>query len=158
MARFSEVFGLGKTQSELDFVDIDLNVSGISTGNNDATAYHRAAMGICTFLFFPNLIRPVKEFEQHEGRKRVDIKYTNAAEGGFFHARMVSPQTRAHSVFVECKNYTRDLNNPELDQITGRFGHQRGWFGMLLCRQIENRDRITAGCRDLSPANWSKNE
>lgn len=39
----------------------------IPTGNASASDYHRIAMGICTFLFYPNLITPVKEFELHQG-------------------------------------------------------------------------------------------
>lgn len=120
----------------------------IPPGTPDATRYHHLAIGICTFLFHPDLITPIKEYEQHQGRKRVDIVFTNAATEGFFHRRMVAPQTRALSVFVECKNYTREIANPELDQLSGRFNIRRGHFGILLCRSLENRDRIIDGCRD----------
>ena len=40
--------------------------------------------------------------------------------------------------------------NPELDQLSGRFGHQRGLLGLLLCRQDARRDLTTARCRDKS--------
>ena len=122
----------------------------IPPGAPDATRYHHLAVGICTFLFHPNLITPIKEYEQHEGRKRVDIVFTNAATDGFFQRRMVAPQTRALSVFVECKNYSKKVANPELDQLSGRFNIRRGSFGLLLCRSLENRDRIFAGCRDTA--------
>lgn len=56
----------------------------IPGGNQDATAYHHLATGICTFLFHPDLITPIKEYKQHDGRKRVDIVLTNAANDGFF--------------------------------------------------------------------------
>lgn len=120
----------------------------IPTGSDDATTYHHFSIGVCTFLFHPDLIAPVKEYEQHNGRKRVDIVFTNAATEGFFHRRMAAPQTRSISVFVECKNYTREIANPELDQLSGRFNIRRGFFGILLCRTMENRDRIFEGCRD----------
>jgi hypothetical protein len=110
-------------------------------------------MGVCTFLFYPSLICPVKEHEIHDGRKRIDIKYTNAAERGFFHRMMVAPQTRAINAFIECKNYSKELNNPELDQLSGRFGHQRGFFGMILCRRMDDRVRIIARCRDTANDN-----
>lgn len=122
----------------------------IPGGNRDATAYHHLATGICTFLFYPDLITPIKEYEQHDGRKRVDIVFTNAANDGFFHRRLSAPQTRAVSVFVECKNYTREIANPELDQLSGRFSIRRGYFGILLCRSMDNRDRILDGCRDTA--------
>lgn len=44
----------------------------------------------------------------------------------------------------------KELNNPELDQLSGRFGHQRGFFGMLLCRRMDDRGRIIARCRDAA--------
>lgn len=125
-------------------------LNSIPGGTENATAYHQLATGICTFLFHPHLITPIKEYEQHEGRKRVDIVYTNAATEGFFHRRLAAPQTRSLSVFVECKNYTRKIKNPELDQLSGRFNIRRGQFGLLLCRTMENRERILAGCRDTA--------
>lgn len=122
----------------------------IAPGNDDATRYHRHAMAICTFLFYPQLITPVLEAELHEGRKRLDIRFTNASEGGFFQAMMISSQGRALTIPVECKNYRKEMRNPELDQLAGRFGHQRGFVGLLLCRSMDNRQRIIAGCRDTA--------
>ena len=123
-------------------------LGAIPSGGGTASEYHSVAMGICTFLFHPELMYPIKEYELHEGRKRVDIKYTNAAESGFFHARMMSAQTRASSIFMECKNYTEDPANNEFDQLAQRFGHQRGRLGFLLCRTVENRQRALERCRD----------
>jgi len=122
----------------------------IPEGNAAASRYHSFALGVCTFLFYPGLIYPIKESEIHEGRKRVDIKFTNAAERGFFLRMLQSPQTRAISVMIECKNYGKEINNPELDQLSSRFGHQRGFFGMLLCRHMDDRQLIVARCRDAA--------
>lgn len=122
----------------------------IASGNARASEYHRMAMGICTFLFYPQLICPVKEREIHEGRKRIDIKYTTSGENGFFLRMLQAPQTRSISVMIECKNYTKDVANPEFDQLTSRFGHQRGFFGMMLCRQIGDRERVVSACRDAA--------
>jgi hypothetical protein len=122
----------------------------IPAGNENASRYHHHATAICTYLFHPHLITPKKEFELHDGRKRLDIRFTNAAESGFFHAMMASPQGRALSIPVECKNYVKEMRNPELDQLAGRFSHHRGFVGMLLCRSMDNRERIVAGCRDTA--------
>lgn len=122
----------------------------IPAGSDSANEYHSLMIGICTFLFSPHLITPVKEFEQHTGRKRVDIKFTNAATDGFFGQALQAPQTRARNIFVECKNYSKDIKNPEVDQLAGRFGHQRGFLGFLLCRSMENRDRVIESCRDTA--------
>ena len=51
---------------------------------------------------------------------------------------------------IECKNYGKEINNPELDQLSSRFGHQRGFFGMLLCRHMDDRQLIVARCRDAA--------
>lgn len=122
----------------------------IPTGGDDANVYHNIMIGICTFLFSPYLITPVKEFEQHQGRKRIDIKFTNAATSGFFAHALASAQLRARNIPIECKNYTKEIRNPEIDQLAGRFGHQRGFLGILLCRSIDNRERMIASCRDTA--------
>lgn len=125
-------------------------LNDVAPGSEAASEYHSVAMGICTFLFYPGLIYPIKEMEIHQGRKRIDIKYTNSSESGFFNTILQSPQTRAISVSVECKNYQKELNNPELDQLSGRFSVQRGFFGLLLCRSMDDRNRIIDRCRDTA--------
>lgn len=125
-------------------------LSHIRPGSEGAAEFHSISMGICTFLFYPQLIYPVKEKEIHNGRKRVDIKYTVSGEDGFFSRMLQAPQTRAVSVMIECKNYTKDVSNPEFDQLTSRFGHQRGFFGIMLCRHIEDKARTVAACRDAA--------
>lgn len=122
----------------------------IPGGDSDADRYHRLCIGIITFIFHPELTNPVREARIHEGRKRVDIIYNNSADSGFFLRRLQAHQTRAQSVFVECKNYTKKIANPELDQLQGRFNLRRGFFGFLMCRAMENRERIIAGCRDTA--------
>ncbi len=120
------------------------------SGNAAATAYHNLTLGICSFLFYPSLACPIKEHEIHQGRKRIDIKFTNAATRGFFFEMMNSPAARANSVFVECKNYSKEVANPELDQLGGRFAPNRGKLGFLLCRNIDDRARFIARCRDTA--------
>lgn len=122
----------------------------VKGGNKYANDYHRVAMGICTFLFYPHLIYPLKEAEINAGRKRIDIRYTNSAEEGFFLRMSQNAQTRSAYVMVECKNYTKEIANPEFDQLTGRFSHKRGTFGMLLCRKIDDRKKMIASCKDAA--------
>jgi len=129
---------------------LSTTIDGIKEGGQAAHQYHTFAMGLCTFAFYPHLIYPIKEYEIHEGRKRIDIKYTNSSEVGFFNRLLQIPQTRALNVFIECKNYQKQLDNPELDQMSGRFGHQRGFFGIVFCRRMDDRDRIIKRCRDTA--------
>lgn len=140
----------GEFREELFAEVLMERLRAIPGGGENASVYHRLVTGISTFLFYPDLITPIKEYEQHEGRKRVDIVFTNASNDGFFHRRLSAPQTRAVSVFIECKNYTREIANPELDQLSGRCNIRRGYFGILFCRSLENRERILNGCRDTA--------
>ena len=107
-------------------------------------------IGALTFLFFPDLITPIKEREIDQGRKRIDIAYKNAAREGFFDMALRSPQLRAIEVPVECKNYQQEVANPELDQLTGRFSHVRGFRGLLCCRTFDDKDRFIERCKDAA--------
>lgn len=51
-------------------------------------------------------------------------------------------------VFIECKNYSREVANPELDQMGGRFSYQRGRFGIIACRSIDNMSLFVERCAD----------
>jgi hypothetical protein len=122
----------------------------IGRGGDHATTYHRFMIGVLEFLLYPNLVYPTLEAEIHDGRKRIDILYTNASRTGLFERMQRGPQSRSQFVPVECKNYTRDINNPELDQIAGRFSRERGFFGIICSREIQDKDRFIARCRDTA--------
>ncbi|MDD7973189.1 hypothetical protein [Roseinatronobacter alkalisoli] len=122
----------------------------IPPGNANADRYHKFIMGALEFIFWPNLICPKKEQEIHEGRKRIDIIYTNAAQSGFFWRAHTAHNIASRMIMVECKNYSKDLANPELDQLSGRFAVNRGQLGMLLYRTVENYGRLCARCRDAA--------
>ncbi len=122
----------------------------IEPGPDEATYYHKFMIGVLEFLFYPNLIYPQLEAEIHDGRKRIDILYTNASQSGIFERVQKLPQTRSHLIPVECKNYSRELNNPELDQIAGRFSHERGKFGLICCRRLDDKERFVRRCRDTA--------
>jgi hypothetical protein len=122
---------------------------GATPGGGDAASdYHKLMIGILEFVFFPDLVCPRKEQEIHEGRKRIDIVMENAAAGGMFHRLHAVRQLPSAFVAFECKNYTREIANPELDQIAGRFSPNRGKVGFVCCRNFENRDLFVARCRD----------
>lgn len=127
-----------------------IELPSIVGGSESATQYHRFMIGVLEFLFYPNLIYPVLEQDIHEGRKRIDILYTNSSQNGFFRRAQTQPQMRSQFVPVECKNYTREVANPELDQIAGRFSDQRGWFGIICCRDLQDKERFIARCHDTA--------
>ena len=122
----------------------------IPSGTDDAAAFHDLIKGILTAIFHPLLTNPTKEQGIHEGRKRIDITYTNSAKEGFFSELLANKGVPAGYVFVECKNYSADPSNPELDQLAGRFSHKRGRFGLLVCRTIDNKILFEKRCKDTA--------
>ena len=110
--------------------------------------YHRVVVSILDFLFYPHLTKPSVEQKIHQGRKRVDVTFDNGATSGFFAALANQAQLTCRYVFAECKNYGRDVGNPEIDQLSGRFSVNTGRFGLLLCRAVENINLLYERCRD----------
>jgi hypothetical protein len=94
------------------------------------------------------LCKPTKQHQIHDGRKRIDITYVNEARQGFF--SWLSLHYPSALIFVECKNYGREVGNPELDQLSGRFSPSRGQVGVLVCRSVEDEERLQRGCADTA--------
>jgi hypothetical protein len=130
-----------------DYEGLADELHAIAPGNAGADAYHRTVEKILEAIFSPSLAMPIREFGLHEGRKRVDIAFTNAG-GGFF--GWLALHHSAGTVYVECKNYSGDPANPELDQLAGRFGPTRGLFGFLCCRAFEDKPLFIQRCRDTA--------
>jgi hypothetical protein len=136
--------GLGRP----DWEGLLEDVISAPSGKDHADEYHRAVERLLTALFYPSLAHPQVEYEIHQGRKRIDIAYSNVARSGFF--SFVAQHYPAAYVFVECKNYSGDPANPELDQIAGRFSPSRGRIGLLACREFKNKDLFLERCRDTA--------
>jgi hypothetical protein len=124
--------------------DLDATPSGIAAADD----YHRTVEEILTAIFSPSLAMPIIEARIHEERKRIDIAYTNAGVRDFFN--WVAQHYPAANVYVECKNYSGDPGNPELDQLAGRFSPTRGKLGFLCCRGFTDRALFIARCRDTA--------
>jgi hypothetical protein len=120
----------------------------IPPGNEHASEYHNLIIGAVEFLFFPQLIYPRKEHEIHEGRKRIDIVLENSARSGVFVDIAIVRNYPASYMFFECKNYGREVGNPEIDQLSGRFSRERGRMGFLCCRGFEDRPKFIERCCD----------
>jgi len=90
----------------------------------------------------------VKQDNIHEGRKRIDITYVNDAKDGFF--SWVARNHPASHVFVECKNYGKEIGNPEVDQLAGRFSPSRGKLGILVVRSVEDKALLLKRCKDTA--------
>lgn len=124
-------------------------LEAVPAGTKNASKYHNLIIGILELLFYPNLSSPKKETPIHGGRKRIDITFHNSAETGFFYTLPnKNPQLPCQFIFVECKNYTGEVANPELDQLSGRFSPRKGKVGILACRCLDENDTFLKRCAD----------
>lgn len=135
-------------QASPDWDTLLKNVTSIPTGKEHAGDYEKAVEALLTALFYPDLTHPRLQHKIHDGRKRIDVTYTNMAQSGFF--KWVAAHYTAMQIFVECKNYGKDVANPELDQLTGRFGPSRGIVGLSVSRKFKNKARFLETCRDTA--------
>lgn len=149
----TEIHSLANAEiTDIDVAPIARNLitrlRAIPPGTNNASNYHNLIKGILEIIFYPHLINPVKEHEIHNGRKRIDISFDNAARSGIFYRLSENHRIPCTYIFVECKNYSKDIANPELDQMSGRFSFRRGQVGFVVCRTIDNMNLFMDRCRD----------
>lgn len=132
---------------EIDRDFIAQKLANIPTGTESATLYHRTISGILEAIFSPTLRYFKLEEEIHEGRKRIDIVAQNGGLG-FFGDLLNLMHMPSRFIPIECKNYGREVGNPEADQLAGRFSPDRGKVGLFICRSFENRALFIRRCRD----------
>jgi len=72
----------------------------------------------------------------------------NGAHNGIFYTLPNIRRMPSAYIPLECKNYGREVGNPDLDQIAGRFSVNRGTVGFLCCREFEDRGLFIQRCRD----------
>jgi len=120
----------------------------LPSGAKHSADYQSMIVGIAHFMFYPELTNPVLERPLNGDRKRIDIAFDNSSTAGFFSLVRTHPFLMSSEVMIECKNYSHDIANPELDQLIGRFDPRRGRFGMLFCREVTNKGRLADRCAD----------
>lgn len=128
-----------------DWAKLLNDVIHLTPGKKDAYKYEEAVQNLLYALFWPVLVDPDTQTPVHDGLKRVDITFTNYAQSGFFN--WVARHYPSPYVFVECKNFGEELGNPEVDQIAMRMADRRGRFGMIVCRTIEDRQKMLKRCQ-----------
>lgn len=84
----------------IDWDELLKNLQTVEVGRTDATNYERAVESLLSALFYPALVDPKLQREIHDGRKRVDLVYTNVAQEGFF--GWLGLHYQAPFIFVEC--------------------------------------------------------
>jgi len=123
-------------------------LESITPGNTDAYKYEDIVERILSFCFYPSLAYPTKQQNIHDGRKRIDITYNNEATTGFFY--WLALNYSCPKIHIECKNYGREIANPELDQMAGRFGPSRGKVGFIVCRSLKDKQLMQQRCKDTA--------
>lgn len=127
-------------------------LDAIPSGRRHANDYHHLMLGILTYVLYPDLINPALEWEINDRRKRIDLAFNNSAERGFFKDRKDDPFTQSREVIIECKNYSTDIANEEVDQMAGRFDPRRGRFGIITCRAVDNAVALSKRLKDVFQA------
>ncbi|MDX5985950.1 hypothetical protein [Sphingomonas echinoides] len=123
-------------------------LSSIPSGDRSASDFQSLVVGIIHFILYPQISNPVLERSINDKRKRIDISFDNTSQSGVFSRIRQDPFMMGREIMIECKNYTHDLKNPEIDQLIGRFDPRRGRFGIIVCRNITDRKTMVARCAD----------
>lgn len=123
-------------------------VKAVKPGKESAHDYEVAIEKLLSAALYPSLTSPIKQDKIHDGRKRIDITYLNEAKHGFF--EWLARHHPASHVFFECKNYGKEVGNPELDQLSGRFSPSRGRVGILVVRSLQDRALFLQRCKDTA--------
>lgn len=139
---------LEKIEEKIDITEIINKFKSIKTGAKQAGDYENLIEELFSIIFYPSLCFPTKQYPIHGGRKRIDITYNNEAKYGFFN--WLSQHYNCPKIYVECKNYSSDISNPELDQLIGRFSRNRGKVGILVCRKIKDKELFRQRCLDTA--------
>lgn len=143
-----EIESVQEIKIKLDMDKLRHDLISIPPGTTNATAFHNICISILNVVFYPHLSLFKKEQEINSGRKRVDIVATNVSRSNFFFDLAMKHKINVPFIMFECKNYTKDINNPELDQIAGRLCDRRGRMGFVLCRAVDKKDKLLERQKD----------
>lgn len=132
----------------LNFRERKVFMESYKPGFDDASKFHKISFDNLIYILDSRVSIPLMEREINEGRKRIDIIFNNSDKSGFFHSLNTVYHIKCPKIIIECKNYGKEIGNPEVDQINGRLNDKRGRFGIIVCRSIENKSRLIARCRD----------
>jgi len=144
----NEIENMQETKIKPDINKLKQDLISIHPGTANATKFHDICISILNIIFYPYLSLFKKEQDINDGRKRIDIIATNFDKSGFFFDLAIKHRINVPLIMFECKNYTCDINNPELDQIAGRLCDSRGRIGFVLCRTIDQKDYILKKQKD----------
>jgi hypothetical protein len=114
--------------------------------------FHRLAELILRRSFRTSLRGWETEKEIDDGRGRIDLSAKNSAESGFFDRVRDDFGIKCPYVSIECKNYSGDIGNDEMNQLASRLNPDpthatRGQLGILVCRAVKDTKRCLEQAR-----------
>jgi len=121
-------------------------LNNLSSWSSNANDYHELMIWALEVVFSNNLSNPVKEEPRHWWIKRIDISYENNDRKWFF-SLLPQYDIPCKKIYFECKNYSTDITNPELDQMNGRFSQNLSRIWYVLCRNIVDKEKILERCK-----------
>lgn len=124
-------------------------LNNITPGLKDASKYHQFIGKILKEIFGEQLNNFHIEDPINLGKKRIDIVAKNNSESGFFSEIRKYHNIKCPYIMFESKNLSNDLGNPHYDQMIGRFSYERGYFGIIICREIVNKSKMLEQLRDI---------
>ncbi|HMK82099.1 MAG TPA: hypothetical protein VK503_00115 [Candidatus Bathyarchaeia archaeon] len=124
----------------------------ISRGRTEQCKFHRISERLLSNIFDHELKNPAIENEINSGRGRIDIRFHNRNQPGFFKNLKEMHDILCPTISVECKNYVGDVRNPEFQQLASRLNNNRGLFGMLICRAVSDPAATVARSKDYLAA------
>ena len=117
-------------------------------GKSDAYRYQDIIAYILKNIFDGKLTDMEIETEGREGDIRIDITFRNLLKSGFFKDIKDAHSIPCPYIKFECKNLSKDPENPEYDQLKGRLDEPSGMFGILVVRKIEDNQKCIKHCKD----------
>ncbi len=125
-------------------------LDSIPEGKSGANDYEKLVKRALESIFYPALVHPRAQIHINNGRKIIDMIFDNRSSTGTFNRIAVNLHMSAILIPFECKNYSEDPKNPEIDQLVGRLDRARGRVGVLVCRRVDAKDVMCARCRDVT--------
>lgn len=124
-------------------------IKSIPEGPEYAELYHRVSSNALARIFRGSLRNMDIKQNIKDGIKIIDTLFTNCAKEGFF--LNLKEEIKCNYPIVEVKNYTDDTKNPEVDQLNGRFNTNHGHFGIIVCRHLNDEDKMYKRCATVLP-------
>ncbi len=115
-------------------------------GKPDAYRYQDIIGYVLKYIFKEQLTDMKIETRAEGGDIRIDITFRRKDKEGFLKDLKEVYGIRCPFIIIECKNYSDDPGNEEYDQLDSRLIKRTGMFGILVVRNIEDKDKCLGHC------------